>query len=458
MIGMGLITEKVMVKWHSSNRKYYEEKGYEFTGYRKPFYVNVNDLNKYSKIYVKCECDNCGKDLLWQYADYVKQVKDDGSTYCSKCAITLYGYKKRNKNYILEGRTKSFKEWCVLNNKYDILNRWDYEKNEIDPSEVTFSSSKKFWFKCLVHPEHGSEKIKINRITGFKLMDRSKCSKCNSFAQWMIDNLGPDSLEKYWDYNKNEISPWDLSYGATSRVWIYCQEKDYHDSYQIICSNFVQGYRCCYCRKGIHVHPKDSLGQYVIDNFGEKFLDEIWSDKNTISPFEISKCSAKKVWFNCINKKHEPSYRICSHAYNVDFKCPKCNLERKESIIEEKTRKYLIELGYNVKTELDCSLIPINPKTGHYLPYDNEIVLKNGVHLIIEVNGAQHYKTSFKFKQSQEVLEKILYQRKLYDRYKRIYCKIHGYEYLELSYKYFKNDHFKNVINTKIKEILNYNK
>ena len=107
---------------------------------------------------------------------------------------------------------------------------------------------------------------------------------------------------------------------------------------------------------------------------------------------------------------------------------------------------------------MDCSLIPINPKTGHYLPYDNEIVLKNGVHLIIEVNGAQHYKTGFKFKQSQEVLEKILYQRKLYDRYKRIYCKIHGYEYLELSYKYFKNDHFKNVINTKIKEILNYNK
>ena len=89
MIGMGLITEKVMVKWHSSNRKYYEEKGYEFTGYRKPFYVNVNDLNKYSKIYVKCECDNCGKDLLWQYADYVKQVKDDGST----CRFEICSYR-----------------------------------------------------------------------------------------------------------------------------------------------------------------------------------------------------------------------------------------------------------------------------------------------------------------------------------------------------------------------------
>lgn len=34
------------------------------------------------------------------------------------------------------------KTWCKKNNRENLLREWDYEKNEILPTEVTFGSGK----------------------------------------------------------------------------------------------------------------------------------------------------------------------------------------------------------------------------------------------------------------------------------------------------------------------------
>lgn len=34
--------------------------------------------------------------------------------------------------------TYSFKQWCLDNNRQDLLLRWDYELNEKAPSEVNY--------------------------------------------------------------------------------------------------------------------------------------------------------------------------------------------------------------------------------------------------------------------------------------------------------------------------------
>ena len=36
----------------------------------------------------------------------------------------------------------------------------------------------------------------------------------------------------------------------------------------------------------------------------------------------------------------------------------------------------LAELGYKVRTELECSIVPKNPRTKQYLPLDNEVILE----------------------------------------------------------------------------------
>ena len=187
-------------------------------------------------------------------------------------------------------------------------------------------------------------------------------------------------------------------------------------------------------------------------------MHRIWSGKNNMSPFELSPNSAKKVWWRCIDGKHEDYLRACSNSFICDFRCPKCVKDMKNSIIEEKAKIYLEKIGYNVLTEYNCTIRPINPKTGYCLPYDNEIVLSNGKHLIIEVHGGQHYKRHYYKtinKCSDEEAEEKLKQRKLYDRYKKAYAEHYGYEYLELPYTVFdKKETYKQMIDDKIEEIL----
>lgn len=281
-----------------------------------------------------------------------------------------------------------------------------------------------------------------------------------SFARWLINNFGKNALELYWDYEKNiDMNPWEIGYCSHIKVWIKCQEKDYHGSYEAQCYNFVkQKHNCPYCTHN-KLHPLDSLGQDIINNYGEEFLWKIWSDKNKLSPFEVAPYSCKKYYFKCLEGEHEDSYRSPNNAQNNNFNCPFCINEKDNSKIEEKVKIYLQELGYIVKIEHECTIKLINPKTGRPLPFDNEIILENGKHLIIEVHGRQHYKLqskSSKWLKEGQTPEEQLHKRKLYDRYKRIKCIQAGYEYLEIPYTAFdKKETYKLIIKEKVKEILN---
>ena len=54
----------------------------------------------------------------------------------------------------------------------------------------------------------------------------------------------------------------------------------------------------------------------------------------------------------------------------------------------------------------------------------------------------------------EEAKQELQYQQ-LKDRYKRMFCKKCGYEYLELSYNCFSNDKYKEIIDNKINRLLN---
>lgn len=368
---MGLITKTVKVKWNQKTKKHYEELGYVYTKIGEEFEVKVRDLPKGSIAKVQCICDSCGEMLpLWTYQSYNRSVKEEGKTYCNKCAKKLYGVENTRKTRLQ--KSKSFYDWCIENGRQEALDRWDYELNECSPKDISYKSNKIKWFKCSLHIEHSSEEKRISDITSghFKHLN---CKQCNS------------------------------------------------------------------------------IGQYIIDNYEEEFLWKVWSDKNSISPFDISFGSHKKVWWNCIDNKHESFERSCKSSKNYEFRCPTCMDERNESMIEEQVRLYLKGLGYNILTEYKCTIKPINPKTKQPLPFDNEIILENGKHLIIEVHGVQHYKINGYYCKD----EQYLYERKLYDRYKRIKCIQAGYEYLEISYTAFnKKETYKTLINNKIREIL----
>ena len=137
-----------------------------------------------------------------------------------------------------------------------------------------------------------------------------------------------------------------------------------------------------------------------------------------------------------------------------EFRCPVCSKDNTQSTIQKKVYKYLTEnLKLKVLNESKCSIVPVNPKTKYKLPFDNEVC---GLNLIIEVNGPQHYtkKSYVKFYAKKgKSAEELLHQRRLYDRYKRIFAKLKGYNYLELSHIDINNGNYKNIILSEIKKI-----
>ena len=287
------------------------------------------------------------------------------------------------------------------------------------------------------------------------------CKQCNSIAQYILDNFPNKKLEDVWDYEKNgDLNPWEIFRGCSKKVWIKCQDKVYHESYEMTCNGFSGGRRCPYCsHKSGKVHPKDSLGQYIAEDYNREFLWNVWSVKNKKSPFEYTCNTDKKVWWKCENHKHEDYRRAICKSNRFEFRCPKCRNENKESVIEEKVRLYLETLGYTILHEHECTIRPKNPKTGYYMPFDNEI---KELKLIIEVHGSQHYRSDFIRninKCSEDKAQELLHYQQLKDRYKRIYALQNGYEYLEIPHWTIENksDKYKKIIDDKIKEILNKN-
>lgn len=339
----------------------------------------------------------------------------------------------------------SFGYWCEHNNRMDLLNRWDYELNKISPYNISISSTKKQYFKC---PKgiHISEEKDLNNIR--KQYGSSRCSQCESIGQYGIDNVDPLFLENYWS-NKNTDLPHMVSKYSNKKIWIKCQNKDYHEDYQVSCVNFLKGERCPFCSKK-KINKIDSLGFIYNDK-----VQSIWSELNDLSPYDYFPQSNKLVYWKCDNDKHQDYRRSISQSLRADFKCPKCIKERKESVLQEKVRLYISSLYDDINHEYDCTLLPRNPKTNYIMPYDNEIVK---LKLIIEVHGQQHYsKNSFNgyFGQKNISPEQALNQRKEYDAFKKEYALSHDYYYLEIPYwTDDKKETWKILINNKIQDIV----
>ena len=213
---------------------------------------------------------------------------------------------------------KSFYDWCVENNRMDLNDRFDEEKNGCTTMDVGYKSNLKWWFKC-PRGLHGSDQYIMSFVTNNPTKSLI-CRKCNSVAQIVIDKFGEEYLWNHW-HKDNVLSPWDIS-ANSSRIYvkIQCDNKDYH-VYDQVASSFSKGIGCPYCinRK---VHPNDSLAVTYPE------VVNIWSDKNDKSPYEYSPHSENKVWFKCKTNDHDDYLQKIANAVIYEFRCPSCSLKQ----------------------------------------------------------------------------------------------------------------------------------
>lgn len=315
-----------------------EERKYKYIGSYKTNEITMDDKNKSKRqSYIRIKCSYCGK----EYDIRLSSVKEG-----RKCINCCNSYENSFAYYIQQELKEPL-------NKY-----WDWEKNELNPYLIYKGSRNKIWIKCDKVDYHESYKIACNN---FYKGDR--CPYCrktkvhpkDSFAQWGINTFGKDFLTKYWS-PKNTLNPWKLAPQSNKKIWILCQEKDYHNDdggYPTTCDHFYRGNRCPYCnhKKG-YLHLKDSFG-YLYPQRAK-----YWSKNNKKSPFEVAPKSNDKYKFICqeCGEEFETSPNT-SVLKNRSVKCKNCNSSKGEQRIKEwlidnnikfeqqKTFKYLIGAG-----------------------------------------------------------------------------------------------------------------
>ena len=353
----------------------------------------------------------------------------------------------------------SFYDWCLKHQQEYLLELWDYDKNTVRPDDVCITSKVEYYFKCPLH-KHESSLIKISNLTG-RIRTKTICSKCNSFAQYLIDEYGEDAMCQYWDNEKNIINPWEISRGSKCVVYLICQNKPYHENYPITPKDFIRGRRCPYCR-GLKIHPFDSFAACCNRKLGDGYINKIWDDKlNIVNPWEIAPNSNIYVYLRCTENSNHPSYRIfLPNVFKTKYHCAICASEHNDSILQQSVVAYIVsQYAYNLLHEFGCTIKCKNQKTNRWLRYDNEVLLPGNMHLIIEVHGIQHFVADCGYnnkraKKLNITPEEVLTDQQWRDEIKRRYALEQGYFYLAIPYWTEKDQSYKQLIDDKIHEIL----
>lgn len=141
-----------------------------------------------------------------------------------------------------------------------------------------------------------------------------------SFAQLCRDYHKEEYLE-YWDYELNTESPEEVKAHIKAHYWFKCP-RGIHESRQIFLCGLSKAlkknkdYTIC--------HKCNSIGQYIVDNYGGEYLKKIWSEKNELDPFDIPKRSIKRIWLICQNDSTHPDYDLQALNFVNSHKCPYC--------------------------------------------------------------------------------------------------------------------------------------
>ena len=284
---MGLITKEVEIGLVSQTIRYYEKLGYIIpkrkdkqgrlkTPKKAKIIVKVKDLTKGSNVFIDVQCDCCKRILHIKYNNYNKYIHKDGQYYCQKCS---------NNNY---NQWKSFEQWCIENNRQDVLDRWDYELNDCNPNEITYRNNKKYYFKC-PRKLHKSELKQISNITNNKFINL-KCNQCNS-----IEIQRPD-LVKYFFRNEDTKK---YSIGSNKKVFIICPDCK-HKKLMKINKFITRGFSCPKCGDGISYPEK-----FMFNVLKQLDLDII----SQLTKINLKWCDKYKYDFyipnlNCIIETH----------------------------------------------------------------------------------------------------------------------------------------------------------
>lgn len=125
-------------------------------------------------------------------------------------------------------------------NRPELAREWDFVKNELTPRDVTVSSDKTAWWIC--SDDHSWQAIIGDRSRG------SGCPFCSGRRASDANRLSINNpeLAREWDFDRNELTPGDVSASSHNKAWWKCAEGH---SWQARVDSRATGNGCPKCAK-----------------------------------------------------------------------------------------------------------------------------------------------------------------------------------------------------------------
>lgn len=312
----------------------------------------------------------------------------------------------------------------------NLKSEWDYEQNDINPTSIGASSKYLAHWVCSKDKRHMWTSSVVNRA--YKGHGCPICSNqlivagINDFA-----TLQPELL-KEWNYDKNDIDPTSISQSTAKKVWWTCRKDKRHSWQASLNKRVSKNTGCPICANKIIIAG--------INDFATEFPEIAleWSPKNKIKPTEVSSGSKKQVLWKCTKCSKE--WKSAVHV-RKDFCCPRCRESKGEKLISE----YLESNNITYQSQYRISECRDNKP----LPFDFAVFDSNGLKMLIEYDGIQHYE-EVSFSNDKSLGEENLKTVKKHDLIKDKYCIDNGIKLVRI--KYTDYDKIENILHNELEK------
>ncbi|UII56246.1 hypothetical protein LS684_01795 [Cytobacillus spongiae] len=191
----------------------------------------------------------------------------------------------------------------------NLIVEWHPVKNgELRPSDFSYGSSKKVWWKC--NKGHEWETTIKERSRG------SRCPYCTGNKVSKENSLKAKYSEiasQWHPIKNNQLTPEHVTAKSSKKVWWICKEG--HE-WNTAISERTRGYGCPYCSGR---YPSNTNNLKVL--FPDVAKEWHYEKNDPLKPENITSKSGKKVWWKC-SKGHEWQATVNGRANGGN--CPYC--------------------------------------------------------------------------------------------------------------------------------------
>jgi hypothetical protein len=314
---LGTTNPKLATEWHHKNT------------------VPFDSVTSKSSVKVWWQCE---KNHEWQAPVY---SRSNGNN-CPYCA----------------GKKTTYVRGILLVDKHPEIAKNFSTKNLISFEQVTLYEKTKYLWVCdFGHEWQGLPSIFRNGYTCPICKGKKVLPGVNDIA-----TTHPEKVRRFWSFNKNSISPSEVSAGSDKRVWWVCEKG--HD-WQGTPNEVLGRNRGCPACAGKVIVAGDNDLRTLYPDIAEQWHPE---KNKSLTPSKVTPGANKKIWWQC-EKGHEWE-AFTSSAFDIKeplFKSTR-NFDKSSRVFESKLKDKLVELQQSIEEsqqQIEVTLGNAKPLEGY---------------------------------------------------------------------------------------------